>query len=543
MGGVGASNLGGSTVSISIYLVRSVQENEVNQAFASRAAVPIATFDGVTGNFYALPSDPKEPQWLASVKSLLAPNSVVQDVTSQMAGGLLLVTTGGRLFAVSFGNGWLRLNEDWLEVDFGRQVALNSIPQDKLVEVRAEQVFARRHVSSERAPTTSNKNSFGLDFDRDMLGVVEGVPEGAKHLGRTVSGGVSLRIKIDLADLFNALKEALTLFTSKAYQKTWPEVDNLTRVKDSVLIADLDALLDASLAASSGSNPPLLVNSGPRREDEQLAHLFAIGHLPRKSKIKSRSGSPYITRGAWDNWLKYQGQTADLSAARNTLVHALDETGEEIYRVSIYNCLAFEASLKNSAGLTISYILSQGYWYQANSNFISEVNRKLVQLAANAPLRRLKPWSDPEHEGDYNLRNICNGLVHFDAKNVSYGKGRSKFEFCDLMDPATKTLYFVKIAVNSSHMSHLVEQIRRTAELFFSADSEYRRALAKVVTKHNPALDVSWVGSRPRHGDWNLCMVPLGKSLAKLPFFAKCGVYRIAKELESRGHSFMCDER
>jgi uncharacterized protein (TIGR04141 family) len=49
----------------------------------------------------------------------------------------------------------------------------------------------------------------------------------------------------------------------------------------------------------------------------------------------------------------------------------------------------------------------------------------------------------------------------------------------------TKTLLFAKIASKSSGMSHLVEQVRRTAELLFSTDAGYRRELAKVFAKHH----------------------------------------------------------
>lgn len=538
-----ASNTDSVKTPISIYLIRTTHVDVLNKAFSMRTATPIAAPDGVEGNFYALSSDPAEPKWLSEVKSILTPNANVEGITSQVAGGLMLITLSGRTFAVSFGTGWLRLNDDWVELDFGRQVALNAVPQDKLIELKAEQVFARRHVSSERAPVSSSRNAFGLDFDRDLLGAVEGLPENAEHFGLSVCGGTSLRLKIDIRKLFNALEESLVLYGSKAYQKYWPEVDNLIRVKDGALIATLDGLLDAAILGTASSTSPLLVNSGPRREDEHAAALFAIGNLPRKTKRTSRSGAPYLTRGAWDNWLNAQGTSASLITAKSTAVHALDANGEEIYTTDIYSCLAYEASLADATGVSRPFLISQGHWYQTNSNFVNDVGAKLQSLSSTLPSQRLLPWLVGEHEGRYNLRNVVGTMVHFDAKNVHYGGGQSKFEFCDLMDPVTRTLYFVKIAVNSSHMSHLAEQVRRTAELFFAADSSFRVALAKVVTKHNPTLDISWSKSRPRHGDWNLCLVPLGKTLQELPFFAKCGVYRLAKELESRGHSFVCDER
>lgn len=538
-----ASNTEKVKVPLSVYLIRLAAADELRKALSGHTATPILGADGVEGSFYALPSQPTEPKWLSEVRTLIDPNANVGDITSQVAGALIVIALGGRVFAVSFGTGWLRLNDDWLELDFGRQVALNAIPQNKLIELKAEQVFAHRHVSSERAPVSSSRNAFGLDFDRDLLGTVEGVPENAKYLGTSICGGTSLRLKIEIGILFTALKEALALYSSKAYQKHWPEVDNLTRVNDSAFISTLDGVLDTALGQPISPSSPLLVNSGPRRDAEHAAEFFAIGDLPRVPKGGSRGGAPYLMRGAWDILLNSRSEKAGLVSAKGTAVHALDANRDEIYRTNIYSCLAFEASVPDATGVIKPYIFSQGSWYQTNANFVADVDAKLNMLSRQLPTNRLLPWDTVEHENAYNLRNVTGNMVHFDARNVNFGGGQSKFEFCDLMDPTTKTLYFVKIAVNSSHMSHLAEQIRRTVELFFAADYRFRDALARVVSKHHPKMNTSWVKHRPRHGDWNLCLVPLGRTLQILPFFAKCGVYRLAKELESRGHAFVCDER
>lgn len=100
----------------------------------------------------------------------------------------------------------------------------------------------------------------------------------------------------------------------------------------------------------------------------------------------------------------------------------------------------------------------------------------------------------------------------------------------------SKTLYFVKIASKSSGMSHLVEQVRRTAELFFSSDGTYRQELIKVFKKQHKGEDTEWLKSKPRNSDWNLCLVSLGKSTSRLPFFARCAVVKLYKDLRERGH-------
>ena len=85
-------------------------------------------------------------------------------------------------------------------------------------------------------------------------------------------------------------------------------------------------------------------------------------------------------------------------------------------------------------------------------------------------------------------------------------------------------------------MSHLVEQVRRTAELLFSSDGAYRKELTKVFKKYHQGADIKWLSMRPRHGDWNICLVSLGKPALKLPFFARCGLVKAYSDLRDQGH-------
>jgi uncharacterized protein (TIGR04141 family) len=100
----------------------------------------------------------------------------------------------------------------------------------------------------------------------------------------------------------------------------------------------------------------------------------------------------------------------------------------------------------------------------------------------------------------------------------------------------SKTLFFVKIVSKSSGMSHLIEQVRRTAELFFSTDNGYRKELDRLFRKHHPGLNRDWLQSRPRNGDWQFCLVSMGRPKEKLPFFAKCGLVKLWRDMSERGH-------
>lgn len=117
-----------------------------------------------------------------------------------------------------------------------------------------------------------------------------------------------------------------------------------------------------------------------------------------------------------------------------------------------------------------------------------------------------------------------------------YGGGQSRFEFCDLMHPVTKRLYFVKVASKSSGMSHLVEQTRRTVELFFGPDPGFRKALEKKMKKLDPKADTTWTKARPRPGEWKLCFVSMGRTAMQLPFFARCSLANACRDLRTLGH-------
>jgi uncharacterized protein (TIGR04141 family) len=144
----------------------------------------------------------------------------------------------------------------------------------------------------------------------------------------------------------------------------------------------------------------------------------------------------------------------------------------------------------------MSYFLSSGRWYKVVSDFVEKVNTYLTR-EIKAPAFRLPEWNQAEQdEPAYNRRcGALHGFLHFDTRNVHLGGDHSKFEFCDFLDTRSKTLYFAKIASKSSGMSHLVEQVRRTAELLFDTDQAYRDKLATVFQAQHSRAERAWLRS------------------------------------------------
>jgi uncharacterized protein (TIGR04141 family) len=508
-------------IGLTIFLLKAGKVSALqDKLVVGKTAYPLRA--PLDGEFIPVLSAVGEPVWVEEIRSLM--DSTLSSMNSQSPGGILVVRRSSRTFVITFGHAWQKLEDEWLEPDFGRRVALNSIRPGNLLELRAEQVFARWHIASERAPRASSIKEFGVEVDRDLVAAVEGVPS-SKSLGLTIRGGTNLRLNLPILTLGPVLDEVLLLYESDAYMKEWPEIDNITPVRDEVLIAQLDAHLDADLKSGVAQKRIVLFTPAHRRDELSAVDSYVFGRM-----TKAPPTSPYLMVSSWLSYLDRQKLPASVESARNSPIHLLDGNKEEIKVWTVYDCFGYEVSVSGKP-----FVLSSGTWYEVVPDFLSRIN--LLVKSIDAPKDRLVAWDQKEAEGAYNLRcSKLQNLLHFDAKNVNFGGGQSKFEFCDLADVPRNVLYFVKICSKSSGMSHLLEQVRRTAELLFSLDDAYRNELSKVFAKHHAKADRKWLKSRPRAGDWQLCLVSLGRPASRLPFFAKCGLARLYNELGQRGH-------
>jgi uncharacterized protein (TIGR04141 family) len=510
---------------LTIFLLRPdrVPVFEKQLAGAGEERLPLAApFDGYVLSFQPTAGEPK---WVSVLQSAMQ-NPAAFSAMGMSPAALALIRRNGDTFVLTFGHAWQKLEDDWLEPEFGRRVALNAIPPDSLVEIHVEQVFAKWHVARERAPRASSVEEFGVQFDRDLVASVEGVPAKKESLlGKKIRGGTSLRVDVEFLTLPDVLDRAATLARSTAYRKHWPEIDNLTMVVDESRIQNLEKQFDVELKAGAAQKTLVMFAPTYLREEASGVDSYVFGRMS-----KTPASAPYLLVESWINLLKKEKRQPSVAEATSTWVHLLDEGKEEMKRYSVFRCLGYELTYGAD-----QYILSSGIWYSVSLDFLKKINAAVAKIPA--PATTLPAWDGQEREGVYNARcAMAEGYTSFDAKNLRFGGGQSQLEFCDILHLATRTLYFAKIASRSSGMSHLLEQVRRTAELLFSQDQSYRDELIEIVKKHHKGLDTKWLTSRPRQGDWNLCFVSLGRAKEKLPFFARCGLARLYKDLREQGH-------
>ncbi len=511
------------SLGLTVFLLKEDQVAAFDQRFPPAAANALLLAGGLEGRFVPLPSKQGPPRWVTAIKSILqVPESL--SLVSQSPAGLLVLVRGGRTFVVTFGHAWLLLQDEWLERDFGRRVALNLMDEGGLLEIRAEQVFAKWHVASERAPRATTVDEFGVEFDRDLVGAVEGVPRDEKH-GRAVRGATSLRVTLPLSALGPFLDKCEGWFQSDAYKKNWPGIDNLTPVKDQAVLGKLERKLDDDLTSKTSRRRIVMFTPSFRRDAPWIVDSYVYGRLSQ-----SAATTPYLTIESWINFLDGQSRSPSVAEARRSPIHLLNEAGEEAKACTAFQCFGYEVGLGGR-----QYVLASGTWYEAVDAFLKRVNREAAGI--DSPGLTLPPWNQVEDEDAYNRRCCLNpALLLFDRKKIWFGGGQSQFEFCDVFHPKRRALLFAKIVSRSSGMSQLVEQVRRTSELLFSSDGAYRSELKKVFKKYHPKADATWLDSRPRREDWNLCLISLGRSAKDLPFFAKCSLMDLHRDLRERGH-------
>ena len=507
---------------LSIYLLRPDRVEVFDKAFPPQEGLLLT--EGWDGYLFTMQSARKPPSWEKLLRRLLR-NGDPLSLSTESPGALLVVRLLGKTFVLAFGHAWTKLQDDWLEQSFGRRVALNSVDPEKLVEVNLEQVFAKWHLARERAPRASAVEEFDVEFDRDLVASIEGISS-TKIFGKKLRGSTNLRVAVPFSDLRRMLESAARRFDSDEYKKRWPEIDNIDPIDDEALALDLNARLDADLKSGKAQKRLVLFTPTYRHDADQVVDSYIFGRRARSAVTR-----PYLLLESWESYLKERSLEPTVQSANETAVHLLSGVEEEPRRTNVYQCFGYQLSLNEK-----EYVLSSGIWYEVATDFLSKTNSEVAKIPA--PRIKLPSWQNAETEPQYNTRcgNI-DGFLSMDAQHLRVGGAQSKFEFCDVLHLESKTLYFAKIPSKSSGMSHLLEQTRRTAELFFApGDSTYRKALARVIRTHHKGVPTAWLDEKPKNGDWNLCLISLGRKKEDLPFFAKCGLARLCRELRRQGH-------
>ncbi len=174
-----------------------------------------------------------------------------------------------------------------------------------------------------------------------------------------------------------------------------------------------------------------------------------------------------------------------------------------------------------------AFLLSGGKWYRVTKDFVKDVNA----FVQGVPRHSFAfPLYGHENEAAYN-REVANldaeQLVLCDAKNISYGGGKSSIEFCDVYD-RERTLIHIKRYGGSGVLSHLFSQGVVSGELFRS-DQGFRKRVAE-------ELGVSFEEGKKYTVVFGIISKSKGNEL-DLPFFSRLNLRYAVRRLTSYGYN------
>ncbi|MBF0410969.1 MAG: TIGR04141 family sporadically distributed protein [Candidatus Riflebacteria bacterium] len=467
------------------------------------------------GTFYYLKSTDKKPNWLKFFEDKIDPEKM--PIFNAHSSAVFLVPVKKRLFALTFGHGRSLLQPLYYETRFGLKVALNCIDPKEIRSID-RQVFEGlpRHVR-EQGSQKSEITDFGLNVERDLLRAVDGIPKDSS-LGTKLAGIDALfsNVRIDLKGVPNLLQMYLEKSEETTYKKDFPWVDNITEERDKAKIVDLQKILVEEI---KGKNFDKKWLAPPEIIDWKDFGGFRYGKDTRRDLLAELDFESYA-----DYLVDLDDLTVEkLKHASVSLISGSSDV--ELVKWSLFKCIYAEIE-DNGA----TYILNNGSWYKIDNDFVSEVDSIVQKIPSSSCLKIdcEKNWV----EKDYNkhLAKHISGAFVMDRKNIQFGGGNSKIEFCDVFTPQNHLIH-VKPYSGSSTLSHLFSQGAVSGELFIR-DSKFRK---QVRNKLSPILRSKIPEIKPQGSKYEVAFFIIqkkSKSLS-LPFFSKVTLKNVKERLEA----------
>lgn len=448
---------------------------------------------------------------------------------------VLIVQVGQHVLAITFAHGWMLLNENSFESDFGLRVAINSLNPEKLKRLeRSNLGDALQGVS--QSPFQRDLNSFGVDDALDLVRKLSGAAQDNTGLD-TVTGSRSLKItgEYSFDDVAAMANDIVGLYASTDYRDTaFKILDSVLPVTDGPLIGDLFQLAIDSIKAS---------------EDR-----FELG-LPANTEsegVSFRFAGPGLRRAYPDLLLRHYTEALgrDLATiSTNTLSQHKIVSEFDDDRPNMVWPLK-KALLGSLARNGERYAINDGQWYRIDDTFRQSVENQFTgvvtawDIPKPNPIRKTydeKGNGRIEPEGDYNARIAAElGLVCLDTKSISIPEViRSGFEPCDLLDVENKRFIHVKKSSRRSNiLSHFFKQGSNSGQQFKKVPATWTQLIELVRDQGHlaEAQTLEDMGDAVSEG-WSvefwIVDAPRADGSYNIPFFSKISLRDEVSELRA----------
>lgn len=474
-------------------------------------------------SLYVLDNVPKQPWWKTYF-------GVQKDLWQSSKGAIVFLPAGGRCFALCFGHVSHNLQDTSYEYDFGLRVTLNCVDPDKLKSTDIlEPSGAKRQRT--QLPTVADLTFFDVDSDSTILRSLTGkVKKEFEELFKHATGSSNIRISSTASptDLVALCEKLLELYNDDTYKTAFPEIKNISPVRDPTLVAQLNDKLIAAFRAKDESlslSVPKLVDFA----DGIWGTFVGVGEGNVYDDIFISRYFEYLEERDTDP------ATLTLDDLKKHQLLLTNEDGAYIReRERIFKCLIFDTVLEADGQ---AYHLCEGNWYQIDADYVTKLSSYLDPLCKDTVL----PPFNHDNEGAYNSHaaHAPNRLC-MDRGDISPPK-QKQVEPCDIYEIADgkAILHHVKISTLSAQLSHLFNQGTNSVNLLRSEPESMAKMREIINDKADPESRANF--QKPLDDD-NLKVVfeivthkPRDQLSKNLPLFSRISLMRCMKELKRMG--------
>lgn len=449
--------------------------------------------------------------------------------------GILLIEFNNRLFALTSGFGRHLLHPFSVENRFGFKAVLNSIDPQTIQQLSKMTLDQNPKRTIEQVSKGINLNQFGIDDFTDLVHRVKGRSKIAS-LGISLDGEDALKLSVghELHELPDLLKECLTFYSSNEYKNYFPEVDNLSLVKDkeqnSLLNEEIEKKLNVELQAVSDGHelsgdiwaaiPEVLsddnIDCYTYKKSEDALRFYDI-------ELKDIFCEKYLSRN------KIIKRKVTLTSLSNDSIFIMKTDGVTHHKWSAIQCI--NAILEHNQE---KFFFIGKQWFRASAGYINALDEKIN----NIPNLNLKfiDWPQHIHEDEYLKSNPLThhtNYVVLDRNNIHL-EGQSAIEPCDIYTQ-DKLLIHLKRYGSSAVLGHLFNQGYVSADLLLNS-VEFKRKL-------NEKLGDMCNLNEIIPSEFTVAYVISSKypSNVNLPLFSKITLTKAYDELRKKGFNVTLD--
>lgn len=506
--------------SFTIYLLKAGSDEKTSLKHDHKLQkITTATNLPNNASLYIQDSSPHPPWWKQYF-------GIRQDLYQVLKSALIFIESKNRVFVLCFGHVAHNLMEGCFEYDFGLRVTLNCIDPSKLKSTDSLEPGVGRRQRTQ-SPIGSDLTYFDFDRDSAILRKLTGkVKEEHQNLFKNATGSSSLRIGTNVQPLGLAAlcEKLLTLYLSEDYKTTFPDIQNISPVKDPEIEQKLDQKL---LAAFRDKNDglylavPDLINF----DDEIAARFKGSGESLEYEDVFIDHYYEYLVQNNVDL------NEVDIDDLNNDKLQLIAEDGSLRGEHSIYKSLIFDTFL---SGQSEVYHLTEGNWYRVEKSYIKNIRDYLDPLCDEINL----PAYEQKSEGEYNkfvaVKN--KSIICLDQTNISPPK-QTAVEPCDLysVNGGEAFLQHVKISTHSSKLSHLFNQGVNAIELL-KLEPKSSEILKGIIKKLAPDKHAALISPIDQNKFCVTYVIVTHKDKAiksdNLPLFSRISLMRCMKALK-----------